>query len=76
VQKPGTILSVIAGLAVAWVASIVQAAEPAGTGAWPSLILLGKAWAVGYVLVALGVLLGIAVVARPSRRKKDKRRIN
>jgi hypothetical protein len=33
------------------------------------MILLAKVWAIGYVLVVLGVALGLAVVARPSGRK-------
>jgi hypothetical protein len=39
-----------------------------------SFILLGKAWAIGYILVILGVILGVAVVGRPTNRKKEKRR--
>jgi hypothetical protein len=33
------------------------------------IILLAKVWAIGYVLVILGVTLGLTVVARPSGRK-------
>ena len=37
-----------------------------------SMILLAKVWVIGYALLVLGILLGLAVVARPSRRKPDK----
>jgi hypothetical protein len=38
------------------------------------MILLAKVWAIGYALLVLGVLLGVVVVARPSRRKTEKQR--
>jgi len=38
------------------------------------MILLAKVWAVGYVLLVLGVILGVVVVARPSCRKPEKQR--
>jgi len=36
------------------------------------MILLAKAWVIGYLILALGVILGIVVVARPSGRKTEK----
>jgi hypothetical protein len=33
------------------------------------LILLAKIWAIGYAIVILSVIVGVAVVARPSGRK-------
>lgn len=41
---------------------------------WHSFMLLGKIWALGYALTILAVVLGIAAVGIPSRRKKEKRR--
>ena len=38
------------------------------------MILLAKVWAIGYALLVFGVLLGLAVVVRPSRRKPEKQR--
>ena len=38
-------------------------------------MLLAKTWAFGYALVILGVILGAVVLARPSRRKPEKKEI-
>ncbi len=40
---------------------------------WTSLVLFGKIWALGYALTILAVVLGIAAIGVPTRRK-DKRR--
>ncbi len=36
-------------------------------------MLLAKVWAFGYALVILGIILGGVAIARPSRRKPEKK---
>lgn len=36
-------------------------------------MLLAKLWAIGYALLILCIILGIAAVVRPSRRKPEKK---
>lgn len=38
----------------------------------PSFVLLGKVWAIAYIIIVLCVALGIAAVGRPTSRKEMK----
>jgi hypothetical protein len=36
------------------------------------VLLLAKIWAIGYSLLVLCIILGVAAIVRPSRRKPEK----
>jgi len=69
----------VASLLGILVASLAMGHEPAVLGGWgldAMPVLFAKSWLIGYVILALAMLLGTLAVLIPSRRKAVRKKAN